>query len=229
MINSSSVAGIIQRPTSELLIMTGILSGTKVQILLDPGASISCINSRLAKNLQLNVLRNKTSPLTMPDGHTISSNKVPAVPITIENYKLRIDLYSAPINWDIILGKNWFDLTNPSVDWPNNMLTFFMNGTEHTWKATKHATLNDHLCEKEILQNFMISSMQLKRLVKKKSSKAYVCVLKDNTFQENLEKAISKLTKINKNSILEYSDLFDEYAEYYGLLIRNIADDTTND
>ena len=103
-ITSVLAAGQLTRHTnSKLLIVTGRLCKTQIQILLDPGATGSFINNDLAKQTRLVTAEKTSYPVSFPDRHSVQTKRFPQVPLKIDDYKCRIDFFAAPILWDAIL------------------------------------------------------------------------------------------------------------------------------
>ena len=102
-----------------LLIITGNIENVPINILIDLGATDNFIHPRLRTRLHLR----KSSKIAFASsafGRGVSSILIPGIPINIFNYYDRLDLYEAPIKYDVILGKSWLRKFNPKVDWTTN-------------------------------------------------------------------------------------------------------------
>ena len=74
--------------------------------------------------------------IVLADGTTTyRGSRVPAVPIAIGNYRDRIDFLTAPIKFDVILGKPWLDTYNPLIYWSTNQLSFESPSGSHQWQS----------------------------------------------------------------------------------------------
>src|SRR5271169_1014469 len=145
--------------------------------------------------------------LAVADGRTHMSTKVPQCPVKIGTYNDKVDFYSAPIIYDLILGKPWLAKHNPSINWRTNEIKFSTkDGRRHRWIAHEswsHQN-NDTL-------NLTLSSMQLKRLAKKKDTQMYICLLKDGTEVNHTPKVnLEGTPKYMQKLVQEYSQVFKE-------------------
>lgn len=101
---------IIDEPSKNgLLIIEGKINNHKITILLDPGATNSHLSDKLLRKYKLHSIKN-FGTVSMADGKGYLSRKIPMVPFQIGQYHARVDLYSAPLAWDAILGKDWFSV-----------------------------------------------------------------------------------------------------------------------
>jgi hypothetical protein len=58
-----------------------------------------------------------------------------------KKFKQELTAISALIAYDLILGKDWLDSTNPDIDWPTNTLTF----AEHRWQCNPPRPIVEHI------------------------------------------------------------------------------------
>ena len=63
--------------------------------------------------------------MEMANGDTIVSTGIaPAILVCIGKVQFRSDLIAVPLmkGYDVVLGKDWLDMVNPSIDWRNNCM-----------------------------------------------------------------------------------------------------------
>ena len=148
----------------------------------------------------------------MADGKGYLSRKIPMAAFQIGNYHARLDLYSAPLAWDAILGMDWFGAVNPTVDWTNNTVTFTCLGITHTWDCLS-VRADIPKTQQQIHNLYHMQTNEIKKLL---PSNGYVCHLNNdeyNAFAKNLENAIEKLSQSQQDRIKEYHELFEPYNE----------------
>src|SRR5271169_4978633 len=194
-------------PENELLLVEGKVNHKKVSILIDGGAKGNFINEKVRQETLLKMDKSNIRRLAVADGRTHMSTKVPQCPVKIGTYNDKVDFYSAPIIYDLILGKPWLAKHNPSINWRTNEIKFSTkDGRRHRWIAHEswsHQN-NDTL-------NLTLSSMQLKRLAKKKDTQMYICLLKDGTEVNHTPKVnLEGTPKYMQKLVQEYSQVFKE-------------------
>ena len=126
---------------SDLLRSYGSIAGVTGLILFDPGSTTTFVNPVMAVHAGLRTkLLEGTFAITLADGATTSHPHRVAyeVPIRIEGYATQLDMTVAPIGlYAAIIGKDWFDQLNPTINWPENSITIPLKKGR---TATIHAT-----------------------------------------------------------------------------------------
>ncbi|TPX40595.1 hypothetical protein SeLEV6574_g06536, partial [Synchytrium endobioticum] len=115
---------------SQLLRTCGTLSGARVFVLFDPGATHNMVSCRFIKHEHCHHLLRRLRPLSSPmtcigyDGSESSlDSSLDNVALKVGDWCERLDLIVAPIrDYDVILGKAWFDKRQPVIDWSRNIL-----------------------------------------------------------------------------------------------------------
>jgi hypothetical protein len=145
---------------TELLVLRGTLGSETISILIDSGANPSYIKNTSANLNPYNPIHDSERVIELADGTpTFKGQHYVNIPFSVNQVRLfedRHDFISAPIAYDIILGKVWLDKYNPRIDWPTNTLTFMIRGTEYYWECSAPRPLVES-----------ISALHLKRLTSK--------------------------------------------------------------
>ena len=126
----------------------------------------------------------------------MTSSKIPGVKLKIHDYSEIIDLYEAPIMYDIILGKPWLYKYNPRIDWRTNCLKFTKDNIMHKWVADETTSIKE---AKPTID--FASAKQLKRAIKKNKN---VYMLQINNIIE--ENGLTKETIEKHPSLAKVSD-----------------------
>ncbi|TPX40627.1 hypothetical protein SeLEV6574_g06522, partial [Synchytrium endobioticum] len=128
---------------ANLLKCIGTLSGAKVLVLFDPGASHDLVSQKLLDASHNKHLKAKVKPLTVAmdcvgfDGNeSVLTDRLEHVSLHVGDFQERIDLIVAPLHhYDVILSKRWFETHRPDVDWVNNVIRVGMQN-HYTIRAT---------------------------------------------------------------------------------------------
>ncbi|KAJ3195076.1 hypothetical protein HDU67_004506, partial [Dinochytrium kinnereticum] len=124
------------RPTS-LLVIKGQINGKEVSILIDGGAYPSYINNKVASAIKDPSSDDIFSISLASDGSPkLEGRFYKGLELGIEDYDTRHDFVAAAISYDVILGKDWLDSHNPTIDWPTNTVSF----GNHKWICHPHST-----------------------------------------------------------------------------------------
>ncbi|TPX41440.1 hypothetical protein SeMB42_g05575 [Synchytrium endobioticum] len=132
---------------ANLLKCIGTLSGAKVLVLFDPGASHDLVSQKLLDASHNKHLKAKVKPLTVAmdcvgfDGsESVLTDRLEHVSLHVGDFQERIDLIVAPLHhYDVILSKRWFETHRPDVDWVNNVIRVGMQN-HYTIRATVNSS-----------------------------------------------------------------------------------------
>ncbi|KAJ3093436.1 hypothetical protein HDU96_002290 [Phlyctochytrium bullatum] len=112
--------------SAPLLYVAGTLYDKPVQVLIDPGASSSFVRTGLVTAPQQ--LLGQQVSISLADDTTHTGHQLLAVPLALTSltttYRVDLDLISAPLVHDVILGKNWCDYVKAKIDFETSTLTF---------------------------------------------------------------------------------------------------------
>ena len=186
--------------SSSLLTVRGRLNNEEVVILIDGGAKGSFVSDQLVRKIGLRVDPSSSWSLSVADGRRHNSFIVPQCTLEVENYRTNRNLMSAPLVFDVILGKDWLAETNPSIDWRTNSLTFTSpDGHQHQWTAL----------DSPMALGPPLSAKQFQRRLRKKETKAFICVIKDvEEFHQALDQATLGKPDYLRNVLLEHEEVF---------------------
>ena len=67
------------------------------------------------------------------DGTQHSAYTINDLHLEINEYSDNLDFLVAPITYNVILGKPWLEVYNPTIDWQHNVMFFNKEGLEHYW------------------------------------------------------------------------------------------------
>lgn len=108
---------------------------TKVNALVDTGASISCINPQWAEKLKLEKL-SMTVPMyvRLADGNFGKPNPVGEtvdLEVVIGSRRTKLHCYLVEIGHDCIIGLDWLQANKPTLDWDNLTIGLASVNKEH--------------------------------------------------------------------------------------------------
>jgi hypothetical protein len=135
-------------------VVKGLLNDRKISILIDGAAEGCFINSQLPILSELQ----SCGPvgIQLANKSVIPGKQYNNIKFSVEGlnttYTNTRNFISAPIAYDMILGKDWLDHENPNISWPDNTLSF----ADHKWICNAPRPIVEH-----------ISANTLKRLIKK--------------------------------------------------------------
>ena len=171
----------------ELLVVEGSMFGVKIRILIDGGAAGNFIKKETLSKLPTQATSNFTKyerPIYLADDSIIQSSTFGKLPFSIGKYKEKAEFITAPIAYDVILGKPWLTLVNPQINWRTNEVKIVRKSSTYKLNCTSTNKLK--------VDSKMISALQFKKLIKKKSTKAWLCVLKSEMIME-IEKQLNEI------------------------------------
>eukprot|EP00877_Chromochloris_zofingiensis_P000946 jgi/Chrzof1/10852/Cz05g14160.t1 len=192
--------------------------------LVDSGATHSFVSRRFAKmhgfkfaeSTGLNwQIKNATG-----DVHS-STAYIPCAELKLGDvYRCNTKLIIADVEDDIILGKDWLKVHNPSIDWSKDVMVLHADRAkpvviravpEVCGKDDLFAKCDKHSAKPEVL----ISNLQVKRLQRKSSTAAYCCYIKERLDIDAAAAADSKAgddcTPVAVEALLnEFADVFQE-------------------
>ena len=186
--------------TSSLLTIRGRLNGEEVTILIDGGAKGCFVSDKLIRRLDLRMDTSRPRSLSVADGRRHRSYSVPRCSLDISDYHCIIDFYSAPITFDVILGKTWLADVNPSMDWKRNTLLFTTPDHHyHEWIAT----------DSPLAPGEPLTAKQFQRLLRKRDTRAFVGFLKDvDEFHQALDAATQDKPSYIRQVLLDHEEVF---------------------
>ena len=162
---------LLQPPAArELIILLGKVSGVKALIHVDGGASGNFISSKLAHAAGLRLTPSSLSVM-LANGRTQPCDADCWADVCIGTYcqRLRFHVTALSKQFQVVLGKPWLAQHNPAVDWSTNTLCFRHAGTEHVLQPKPEPSLS--------ADSRQLTALQVKRLMRKKDTVAYLCVL----------------------------------------------------
>ena len=129
--------GAVSADGKGLLIYRGTVNGCPARVLLDCGSSHHFVDPTWAKRCKMRTLP-KFAPdtVTLADGTEQSStNVLPSALLSLSTYADRISFHVLPLSgdFDVVLGKPWFDHVEPSIDWKNNVTTVQHGAATHVF------------------------------------------------------------------------------------------------
>lgn len=116
--------------------------------LIDSGANENYINTNLVHALNLPTIPLPDKTVVLADGrHQDGSKAMPALTFRIGQFKdKRSFLVTQLAHYDLILGKPWFTIFNPTIDWLNNIVTIHHKGHTHVLHANYMHVHDDESC-----------------------------------------------------------------------------------
>jgi hypothetical protein len=190
----------------KMLCYDGKLNDVDVKILIDSGSSGDFVNEKLImKNNNLyNISKILNKDVRMADGSICETNKIlSSVVLSIgDEYNEKLDLTSLCLyDYDVILGMPWLERNNPYIDWKNKIVKISNVDLNHKNKINinniKNNNKNNNNNSDMMMQSYLISSKQLKKLSKNKDIDNIYVVYVDNN---NEIKSIDELNNLNENN-----------------------------
>ena len=122
---------------SVLLTVPLLVNGNKAIALIDSGAGGNFISNEFVRLNDLHPSNSGSVRISMADGHVVNSSGRIKVELSDGNlYRDDLTLTVAPIRYDIILGKPWLYLSNPSINWRTNTINFGYLGDTILWETS---------------------------------------------------------------------------------------------
>eukprot|EP00877_Chromochloris_zofingiensis_P004554 jgi/Chrzof1/1409/Cz10g06220.t1 len=192
--------------------------------LVDSGATHSFVSRRFVKMHGLKFaestglnwqIKNATG-----DMHS-STAYIPCAQLKLGDvYRCKTKLIVADVEDDIILGKDWLKVHNPSIDWSKDVMVLHADRAKPVViRAVPEVCDKDDLfakCDKHSAKpEVLISNLQAKRLLRKSSTAAYCCYIKERLDIDAAAAADSKAgddcTPVVVEALLnEFADVFQE-------------------
>jgi hypothetical protein len=182
----------------QLLIYQGTVGTHKINILIDGGSMGNFISTDAVRRLKLTTSRTRNEMIIFGNGQTANCNKeARAIKLQIGEYHERINLKVAPIpHHDVILGKPWLTLHNPTIDWRHNTIT--------TTLGNRQITLRPNILMKKNYKGLnLITASQIKKILRKGNGDVLLAIIKD-TRESDTNQPSSSTEAILK----EFSDVF---------------------
>ena len=143
--------------------------------------------------------------VVLADGRTYAGRRVLSIPLALGSHQEKLDLVTAPISYDIILGLPWLIRHNPDINWPKRQLTFTTNDKKLHILTQRPKTPTDD--DDDAIR----SAKQLERLLKQKGNRAYLCLIKDlDTFYTAVDQATEGQPDYLKKVLLDYDEVFQD-------------------
>ncbi|KAJ3202327.1 hypothetical protein HDU67_000638 [Dinochytrium kinnereticum] len=111
---------------SRLLTFDVTIRGKSGTLLLDPGADPSYIKTTLAKGIGSFPSSDQIFQISLAarDQHALEGRHHRKLEFNFEGINNSLDLIAANIEYDIILGMDWLEEHNPTIDWEKKTVTF---------------------------------------------------------------------------------------------------------
>src|SRR5262249_36371743 len=100
---------------TDLIIFNRFLYGIPVKVLIDGGLKGNFVSNRIMKHTKIPLYSSTLYTVSMANGTTCLAKSLKGLPLVVNSYKDDINLLLAPICHDIILGKPWLDIYNPTL------------------------------------------------------------------------------------------------------------------
>jgi hypothetical protein len=125
-----------EKASRTLLSFIGNVAGAPARILIDCGAEGNVISSSFCKQHSLPRTLGPSIPIILPNGSSSISSSTSTFTIDRDHYSDKLDALVYPLsNYDLILGKPWLTIINPSINWRNNDLHFTHRGNAVLWRC----------------------------------------------------------------------------------------------
>ena len=161
---------------TKMLIFHGYIQGALASILIDSGAGPQFLDTDFARVHRLSAIQKTSSDqVIMGDGHTSpSSSFIPKASVQMDGYKDRINFHITNLGgFDAILGKEWLERINPTIDWRNNIVRFSHGGKQHVLKSPGRLANHPELAE------LIITSAQIRRAAKESETLFFAASIKN--------------------------------------------------
>ena len=198
-----------------------MINGLRARFLFDTGASSSFISQSFVK--KNNIFQHAMAtpqPIQLAATNTILTAKR-SVQITIElgKYKCQMEAIVCEIKeYDIIIGMNWFRQEQPQIQWNDPRKLTINKNTKK--EATIIGEVNEantiNVAKVDGKQSIMeISSLQLKRAIRRKDTELYLAFLqpKETTEKETtsvLDEKSKELQPSERELLQRYVNIFSE-------------------
>jgi len=125
-------------PNDELILVHGYVNKVKARILIDTGTVLNHISLEFCQKNGIALHENDTHVGVMANKvEEKLKSTTSSVTISMGPYTEPMRLAASPLNYDIILGKNWCNNHNALVDCKANTVDFCYKGKKHTVSATE--------------------------------------------------------------------------------------------
>ena len=179
---------------TDLLTLQGRIQGNPVKVMIDSGASGMYLNKETAKRLKIITSPTEAKKLIVADGTTQEINRKTHISLQMGNYLEELDLNIANIpQHEIILGKQWLQKNNPTIDWRTGTVTIKTSEETYILPRQKEPKVE------------LVTAMQFKKDVKKARA-LFICLLKEDDNSNKGQTEDPELQKLLK----EYQDVFPE-------------------
>lgn len=119
--------------SQNLLSFKGTLAGKPVKVLIDSGSMGNFVDPRIVEQRRLKTVGTSPQEISFANGGKGLCDKEVKAALELGNYKQNINLKVADLSGhDVILGKPWLEIFNPSIDWVKNSIRFTFNGCDIT-------------------------------------------------------------------------------------------------
>ena len=123
-------------PRTRLLQYEVKAGGKKIRAMLDSGATVNAVSAGIVE-LVGGVVKPSTEEVRMADGRPVKADGTTSIKLTGKGYAETIPcLVIRGLTADLLLGRPWLEMWNPTVDWLTGRLTF-SDGV--TWTPTPEA------------------------------------------------------------------------------------------
>ncbi|KAL6508768.1 hypothetical protein OROHE_021327 [Orobanche hederae] len=118
--------------------LIGRVDDTRVNVMIDSGASHCFVSEQVAAKLKLNIEPTTLFSVVLGDGTRVRAGGIcKNVPLRLDSGSFSISCYVFPLsNVDIILGVSWLaTLGDVTANWKNLTMDFFIDGQPHTLRG----------------------------------------------------------------------------------------------
>jgi hypothetical protein len=152
--------------------------------------------------------------VTLADGsQQAAEGTLAAAEITLSSYTDIIDLVVLPLsNYDVILGMDWLEQVNPTIDWRNKKVSF------------QHNTQQHHI--DSVSAFHLLSEVELKRAIRKQQVETvYVVRVSEEEVQGSEDQVLTNSSRSEPQSCLSVSvDSEHQYQPLRESLLRQYKD-----
>ena len=178
--------------------INGKINNKDIKVLIDSGATGNLISTRIANETKIITTPTEAKNAILANGTPLTITKQALqLPITMGQYRDKIDFDVINTTHDMILGKKWLQQINPIIDWRTNTLTF------------KHKNKSITLKPDQENKTEIISAIQCAKDIKRKTP-YYLCFLKNPEFNNSIQQIDPRVHDL----LRKYEDVFpDELPE----------------
>jgi hypothetical protein len=179
------------------------IDGVPMRALIDSGATHSFVSARVVRRHKLRTAQLTGSVLhvSLADGRTQAVTHVlPSAKLKLGDgqYRHNFKFVVADIAEELILGKDWLQTVNPRIDWQNDCL--YVTRSKDAGREICIPSLDTTPASAGAAQpECVISRMQIKRLLRKRSTLAYMVYIK----QQSTSTAADTDASVNNASLGE--------------------------